>query len=243
MPLVNEGISMPEKVLSLRKTGLNTIQRKNGGMAIGSMTTLTQMVKQTEVSILQEAAHAIGGWAIRNMGTVGGNLFAPPPAGDFAVALLALDASLTLASKPGKRTIALEDFYTGFLTTDLHEGEIVEEVLLPMPKGKTAYIKFGRKHANTPAVVTVAANVLLDGGVVKEARLALNAVGPHPFRAKKAEAALVGSRLDPNSIAAASTLAMEEAQPFTDAVASEWYRRKMVGVIVRRTLEKIAGGG
>ncbi len=103
MPLVNEGVSMPEKVLSLRKTGLNTIQRKNGNLAIGSMTTLTQMVKQTDVPILQEAAHAIGGWAIRNMGTVGGNLFAPPPAGDFAVALLALDASLKLTSKIGMR--------------------------------------------------------------------------------------------------------------------------------------------
>lgn len=243
MPLINEGISMPEKVLSLRKTGLNTIQRKNGNLAIGSTTTLTQMLKQTEVPILQEAAHAIGGWAIRNMGTVGGNLFAPPPAGDFAVALLALDASVVLASKRGKRTVALEDFYTGFLMTDLREGEIVEQILLSMPKGKTSYTKFGRRHANTPAVVTVAANILLDGGVVKETRLALNAVGPYPIRAKKAESALVGSSLDANAIANAADLAMGEAQPFTDAVASEWYRRKMVGVIVRRTLEKIAGGG
>jgi len=243
MPLVNEGVSMPEKVLSLRKTGLNTIQRKNGNLAIGSMTTLTQMVKQTDVPILQEAAHAIGGWAIRNMGTVGGNLFAPPPAGDFAVALLALDASLKLTSKIGVRTIALEDFYTGFLSTDLHQGEIVEQILLPMPKGKTAYTKFGRRHANTPAVVTVAAHIFLDGGVVKEARLALNAVGPYPFRAKKAEAVLVGSKLDANAIAKASDTAMGEAEPFTDAIASEWYRRQMVPVIVRRTLEKIAGGG
>jgi CO/xanthine dehydrogenase FAD-binding subunit len=243
IPLVNEGISMPEKVLSLRKTGLNTIQRKNGNLAIGSTTTLTQMLKQTEVPILQEAAHAIGGWAIRNMGTVGGNLFAPPPAGDFAVALLALDASVVLASKRGKRTVALEDFYTGFLMTDLREGEIVEQILLPMPKGNTAYTKFGRRHANTPAVVTVAANILLDGGVVKETRLALNAVGPYPIRAKKAESALVGSSINANAIVNAADLAMGEAQPFTDAVASEWYRRKMVGVIVRRTLEKIAGGG
>ena len=243
MPLVNEGISMPEKVLSLRKAGLNTVQRKNGSMAIGAMCTLTQMVKQAEVPILQEAAHAIGGWAVRNMGTVGGNLFAPPPAGDFAVALLALDASLTLASKMGKRTIALQDFYTGFLATDLRAGEIVEQILLPLPKGKTAFSKFGRRHANTPAVVTVAANILFDGGTVKDARVALNAVGPYPFRAKKAEAALIGSKFDANAIANASDLAMREAQPFTDAVASEWYRRKMVAVIVRRTLEKIAGGG
>jgi len=243
MPLVNEGISKPEKVLSLRKAGLNTIQRNNGNMAIGSMTTLTQMVEQTDVPILQEAAQAIGGWAIRNMGTVGGNLFAPPPAGDFAVALLALGASVMLTSKRGKRTVALEDFYTGFLTTDLQEGEIVEQIQLPLPRGKTAYTKFGRRHANTPAVVTVAAHVLLDGGVVKEARLALNAVGPYPFRAKKAEAALVGSKLDATTIANASDIAMAEVEPFTDAVASEWYRRKMVPVIVRRTLEKIAGGG
>ena len=243
MPLVNEGISMPEKVLSLRKAGLNTIQRKNGNMAIGATVTLTQMVKQTEVPFLQEAAQAIGSWAIRNMGTVGGNLFAPPPAGDFAVALLALDASVTLASKGGTRTVSLEDFYTGFLMTDLREGEIVEQILLPIPKGVTAYTKFGRRHANTPAVVTVAAHVSLVGGVVKDARLALNAVGPYPFRAKKAEAALIGSKLDANAIANASDLAMGEAQPFTDAVASEWYRRKMVAVIVRRTLEKIAGGG
>jgi CO/xanthine dehydrogenase FAD-binding subunit len=243
MPLVNEGISMPEKVLSLRKAGLNTIQRNNGNVAIGATTTLTQMVTQSDVPILQEAAHAIGGWAIRNMGTVGGNLFAPPPAGDFAVALLALDARVTLISKHGKRTVALEDFYIGFLITDLREGEIVEQIQLPLPKGKTAYTKFGRRHANTPAVVTVAANILFEGDTVKEARLALNAVGPYPLRAKSAEAALVGSKLDPNAIAAASTMAIEEAQPFTDAVASEWYRRKMVGVIVRRTLEKIAGGG
>jgi CO/xanthine dehydrogenase FAD-binding subunit len=243
MPLVNEGVSMPEKVLSLRQAGLNTIQRKNGSLAIGTTTTLTQMVKQTDVAILQEAAHSIGGWAIRNMGTIGGNLFAPPPAGDFAVALLALDASVTLVSKKGRRTVALEDFYTGFLMTELREGEIVEQILLPVPKGKTAYIKFGRKHASTPAVVTVATHIELGGGVVKEARLALNGVGPYPFRARMAEAALVGSKLDADAIEHAANLAMGEAQPFTDAVASEWYRRKMVAVIVRRTLEKIAGGG
>jgi CO/xanthine dehydrogenase FAD-binding subunit len=243
MPLVNEGISMPEKVLSLRKAGLNTIQHQDGNLAIGSMTTLTQMVNQTELPILKEAALAIGGWAIRNMGTVGGNLFAPPPAGDFAVALLALDAKLILASKRGKRIVALDDFYTGFLTTNLQESEIVEQILVPWPTGKTAYIKFGRRHANTPAVVTVAAHILLDGSVVKDARLALNAVGPYPFRAKKAEAALIGSNLDASTLANAADIAKEEAQPFTDAVASEWYRRKMVAVIVRRTLEKISGGG
>jgi CO/xanthine dehydrogenase FAD-binding subunit len=241
MPLVNEGISMPEKVLGLRRAGLNYLRRENGSLAIGAMTTLSQMAAQTEIPLLREAAENVGGWAIRNMGTVGGNLFAPPPAGDFAVALLALDARLILVGSQGERELPLDQFFTGFLMTALAPGELVKEVRVPFPKGETAYLKFGRRHANTPAVVTVAAKLLLEGSVIKEARLALNAVGPHPVRARQAERSLTGSSLDEATIASASNAAAEECEPFTDAIASAWYRRKMTAVYVRRTLEKIAG--
>lgn len=243
MPLVNEGFSYPEKVMGLRRAGMNKIERRNGSLALGSTVTLTQMMQQGEIPMLREAAHAIGGWAIRNMGTVGGNLFAPPPAGDFAVALLALDASVKVASAKGSRNIPLADFHTGFFSTALGVGELVEEIAVPVPAGKLAYTKFGRRHANTPSVVTVACHMVLDGAKVKMARLALNGVGPHPFRAKKAEAALEGAALTTEAIQQAAQIAAGESQPFTDAVASEWYRRKMTEVIVRRTLEKIAAGG
>jgi len=240
MPLINEGISLPEKVMGLRRAGLNYLRRSNGSLVIGATTTLTQMIDQQEIPILQEAAQNVGSWAIRNMGTVGGNLFAPPPAGDFAVALLALDAQIKLVSKSGARTIPLSDFYTGFMTTALVPGELLAEILVPIPKGTTTYLKYGRRHANTPAVVTVAAHVQFEGERVIDARLALNAVGPHPFRAGKAEQALIGTRLDPPTLEAVATIAREESEPFTDAVASEWYRQKMVGIFVRRALEKIA---
>jgi CO/xanthine dehydrogenase FAD-binding subunit len=241
MPLINEGISLPEKVMGLRRADLKYVNRSNGVVEIGATTTLSQMLTQEEMPLLQQAAHHIGGWAIRNMGTVGGNLFAPPPSGDFAVALLALDAQVKLVSKDGERVLPLTEFYTGFMTTALAPGELVTEILVPMPKGKTAYIKYGRRHANTPAVVTLAANLVLDGKKVVDARLALNGVGPHPLRATKAEAALIGSTLDSTAIAAAAITAAEECEPFTDAVASEWYRRKMVDVYVRRALTQIAG--
>jgi xanthine dehydrogenase small subunit len=241
MPLINEGISLPEKVMGLRRAGLDYVKRSNGFVEIGATTTLSQMLTQKEMPLLQQAAHHIGGWAIRNMGTVGGNLFAPPPSGDFAVALLALDAQLKLVSKEGERLLPLTEFYTGFMTTALAPGELVTEILVPIPKGKTAYIKYGRRHANTPAVVSLAANLVLDGQKVAHARLALNGVGPHPLRATKAEEALIGSTLDATAIAAAATTAAAECQPFTDAVASEWYRRKMVDVYVRRALTQIAG--
>lgn len=240
MPLINDGVSQPELVMGLRQTGLNTITH-NGNVTIGACTTLTHLLNQSPIRMLREAAKAIGGWAIRNMGTVGGNLFAPPPGGDLAAALLALDAEVTLARKGGKRTLPLRDFYTGFMTTALEPGELLTEVSVPAPAGRTAYIKLGRRQDNTPAVVTVAAHLTFDGDSVETARLVLGAAGPHPLRATSAEQALVGHSLTENSIAAAAEAAMADCEPFTDSVASEWYRRRMVGVFVQRALAQIAG--
>jgi CO/xanthine dehydrogenase FAD-binding subunit len=241
MPLINEGISMPEQVMGLRQAGLNYVRQANGTVTLGATTTLTQISEAAPIPLLQEAVRNMGGWAIRNMGTVGGNLFAPPPAGDFAVALLALDARVKLVSQSGDRVISLTEFYTGFMSNALQPGELLAEIQVPVPQGKTAYIKYGRKHANTPAVVTVAAQVVFNGAQVQTARIALNAVGPHPIRATEAEAALVGSALNESTIAAAATAAAAECEPFTDALASEWYRRKMVNVVVGRALTQIAG--
>ncbi len=241
MPLINEGVSMPEVVMGLRRAGLDYVENSGGSLKIGAAATMTQMLAQDAIPLLREAAHSIGGWAIRNMGTVGGNLFAPPPSGDLAAALLALDATLKLVSKQGERNLPLAEFYTGFLTTALEPGEIVAEIAIPLPQGKTVYLKHGRKHANTPAVVTVAAHLVLNGGQVETARLALNGVGPHPLRAKNAEAALAGKALDEAAIGAAAQAAAAECEPFTDAIASEWYRRKMVDVFVRRALTQLAG--
>ncbi len=241
MPLINEGVSMPEKVMGLRRAGLAYTRRENGKLVIGATTTLTQLQGLSDIPMLAQAAHHTGGWAICNMGTVGGNIFAPPPAGDVAVALLALDAQAKLVSSRGERIIPLADFYTGFMTNVLESNELLAEIQVPLPAGKTVYLKHGRRQAVTPAVVTVAAQVVEAGGKVTQARLALNGVGPHPLRAKKAEAALVGSALSAEAIAAAAQAASEECEPFTDAVASEWYRRRMAGVMVKRALSRLAG--
>ena len=241
MPLINEGISMPEQVLGLRQAGLSYFKRTNGSITIGATTPLSQLLGQEVAPLLQEAARHTAAWAIRNMATVGGNLFAPPPAGDVAVALLALDARVKLVSARGVRVVPLAEFYTGFMTNDLQPDELLTEIQAPLPRGKTVYLKYGRKHANTPSIVTVAAHLIWQGSKIKEARLALNGVGPHPLRARKAEAALVGSALDAKTIATAASAATEESDPFTDAVATEWYRRQMVGVYVSRALSQLAG--
>ncbi len=242
MHLINEGLISPPVVLTLHRAKLNEVRAVNGHVEIGATTTLTRVAQMSDLPLLAEAARHIGGWAIRNMATLAGNLFVPPPAGDAAVALLALDAEVITAKKGSVRKIPLERFFTGLMATALAPGELVTRINVLRPRGKTAFLKFGRRQANTPAVVTVAAQVMRDAaGICTEARIALGAAGDYPLRAKQAEAALVGRALDAQTIAAAAAAAMQEVQPFGDAIASEWYRRKMVGVYVRRTLEMIGG--
>ena len=241
MHLINEGLISPSAALTLHRARLNEVRAVNGHVEIGATTTLTRVAQMSDLPLLAEAARHIGGWAIRNLATLAGNLFVPPPAGDAAVALLALDAEVITAKKGSVRKIPLERFFTGLMETALAPGELVTRINVPRPRGKTAFLKFGRRQANTPAVVTVAAQVMRDAaGICTEARIALGATGDYPLRAKQAEAALVGRALDARTIAAAAA-AMQAAQPFGDAIASEWYRRKMVGVYVRRALEMIGG--
>ena len=240
MPLVNEGISLPERVMSLKRAGLDGIAAADGSLRIGATTTLTRLLEQDAVPLLAEAARHTASWTVRNMGTVGGNLFTPPPGGDIAVALLALDARVRLAGPGGERVIPLADLFTGFMTSALAADELLAAIEVPMTPRETAFLKFGRKQANTPAVVTVAVALTREQGRVREARIALGAAGPYPIRATAAEAALTGSPLDPTTIDRAAEAAARESQPFTDAIASAWYRRRMVGVFVRRALERIA---
>ncbi|HEY6012821.1 MAG TPA: FAD binding domain-containing protein [Candidatus Limnocylindrales bacterium] len=242
MPLINDGISLPSVVMGLRFAGLDGVERANGRLRIGATTTLTQLLQQDAVPVLREAARNTASWSIRNMGTVGGNLFTPPPGGDVAVALLALDAGVTLASSQRARVVSLADFYTGFMTNELAPDELLAELWVPIPDEPTAFLKFGRKHANTPAVVTVAARVTWDGARIADARIALGAAGPHPIRVRDAEGILVGSDLGADAIAAASAAAARECEPFTDAIATEWYRRRMVGLFVGRALQQLAQG-
>ena len=242
MPLINDGISTPGRVMSLRATGLDTLERKAGEVRIGAMCPLQRLLELDEVPLLADAARHTGSWAIRNMGTVGGNLFAPPPAGDVTVALLALDAWLILAGPIVVREVPIASFHTGFMTTALGADELVTEIRVFAPRGETAFRKLGRRRASTPAVVTVAARVELAAGQVIAARVALGAAGPYPYRSAAAEAALTGAQLDAATIAGAAEAAAETADPATDGIASDRYRRRMIRVVVEQTLTDIATG-
>ena len=108
------------------------MRHENGTVHIGATTTLTQVRRPPGSRCSPRPRSNVGGWAVQNMGTAGGNLFAPPPAGDLAVALLALDARVKIASqRRGERMVPLAEFYTGFMTNCLEPDELVVEIQVP----------------------------------------------------------------------------------------------------------------
>lgn len=237
MMLLNNGHVMPEAVMGLRRTGLSHIV-SNGSLQIGAMATMTGILNANVSELLNQAAYNVGGWAVRNMATVGGNLMMPAPAGDFAVALLALDGMVTIASPAGDRVVPLAEFYAN--EQRVSANELVLGVEVGHASGKVAYMKYARREANAPTIVTVVVNLDMDGEIVSDARIALNGAASTPMRAIEAENILIGSALSPTLISQAADAAREACNPITDAIASEWYRRKMVGVYVKRTLESLA---
>jgi CO/xanthine dehydrogenase FAD-binding subunit len=221
---------------------MDQIGAENGHIRIGAAATLARLSLLDELPIAAQAAGMLGGPAVRTLATVGGNMFAPAPYADIAVPLLALDAQVELAGPQGRRVAPLDQFFAGSGATACAADELLVSFSVPRPNGQSAYLKFGRRQANTPSVVAVAVRVVQDaGGTVSEARIALGAAGPQPMRARDAEAALIGRALDATSIAAAAEAAMAASAPPTDALASGWYRKRMVGVFVKRALESLKG--
>jgi CO/xanthine dehydrogenase FAD-binding subunit len=243
-----EGHLIGKRLMSLQRLGLDRVESVNGGFRIGAATTVKTIQGVEGLTqgrpgvppLLAESAATLGGPAIRNMATVGGNLFARPPWGDLTVALLALDATVELTSIAGKRGLSLAEF----LQTGCRDEELLTAVDVSKPTGRTAYLKLRRRRANSPAVVAVAVRVEVGTDRrCRAARVALIGAADKVVRSFAAESELEGSALTNDDVEGAARAAVEAASPFSDALASEWYRRKMVGVFVRRALDNALSSG
>ncbi len=178
--------------------------------------------------------------AIRNVGTVGGNLCHASPAADTAPALIALGARVKIVGPAGERTCALEDFFTGPGQTVLQSGEILAEILVPAmpPRTKSVYLKHAVRGAADLAIVGVAVIATLEDERLRSVKIVLGAVAPRPIRARMAEKLLEGKELDESLIEDAAQAASDESRPITDVRASVDYRKEMVKVFTRWALEK-----
>ena len=228
-------------LVAVDRLGLVGVEARDGGWSIGAATTLGELRVAVPVPVLQAATLEVGGPAVQNMATVGGNLFARAPFGDLAPALLALGARLAFASADGETVQPIEAFYDAWSDGAPPRWGLLTRIELDAPSGQAAYRKCARRRYASPSVVTVAARVERDGdGRVSAARIALSGASATPFRCAEAEAAVIGSGLDEAALAAAAAAAEGAVSPATDPVATAWYRRRMAGVFVRRVLAALA---
>lgn len=228
----NEGDTTLTSFVRATDPALSAIEIAGGRARIGASVTMAAIARHPELSAIAAAARAVGGPAIRNMATIGGNLFAPAPYGDFAVALVALDASLSIDGA----TVPVEAFLAG-RDTDF-AGRLVASVSLDLPAADgLRFLKVSRIKPKGVSVLSIAAVLGFAGdGSIASARIALGCMADRPIRAKAAEQALLGKPLTQDGIAAALAVAHEGTAPITDPIASAWYRAEVLPVHLGRLL-------
>ncbi|MDY0018611.1 MAG: FAD binding domain-containing protein [Anaerolineae bacterium] len=232
-----------------RVGGLDEIRLGTDGLIhVGPMVTHAQAAAspllQERALPLAQACWGVGAPALRNRGTIVGNLVTASPANDTITALRALDGCLKLRSVRGERTVPLAEFYTGVRRTVLEPDELVVDIAFA-PLAENAhgvYLKLGLRRVLTIAVTNVALVVKLDKDRVTEAHIALGSVAPTIICAPEAEAALVGNPLTDERIEQAASLAAEAARPIDDVRGSAWFRTEEVAALVRRGLQSLRAG-
>lgn len=236
MRAVNEGSQHFDTIVRTRDAVLKEIRSEGDGISVGAGVTMASVIASRELAFLAPVARAVGGPAIRNMATVGGNLFARSPYGDFAAALLALGATVNLAGQTG-RGMPIDDFLRD---RQRHRGSVVASVWVPRPRdaGAFRFAKVSRVKPKGISVMSIATYLPGSAGRISGARVAYGAMGPTPLRATAVERALEGQSLDRQAIERAAAVAADGIDPPTDAIASSWYRREVVGVHLERLLSE-----
>lgn len=230
----------PAGILDLwRLADLGFIRVEGEAIVIGAGTTWHEVERhpaiRDKLRPLAFAAREIGALQIQSRGTVGGNVGTSSPVGDSLPVLLALDATIEVASVTGRRTISYATYCTGYRKTALAADELIvaAHIPLPSPATRTTWRKVGTRRAQSISKVMGAAAITLDGDTVTSARVALGAVADRPIRIAAVEAAVVGQPLA--KAADAARAAMRGAiKPIDDVRSTAAYRRDVAENLVAR---------
>ena len=254
LPQMKLRVAQPAALVDIgRVAELRGIRHEGDRLIIGALTThntvATSAVVREHCPVLAEAASLIGDQQVRNRGTIGGSIAHADPAADLPTVLLALGATLTATGPSGGREIAAAQFYTDLFTTSLAENEILTSLSVPAyPQGASgsgsaaagAYAK--HEHpASGYAVVGAAVMLMVSGGQVTGAHIALGGATANPVSASAAEAALMGKALNAETIAAAAAQAAAAVtNPLSDYYASAEFRTHLATVMVKQALTAAA---
>lgn len=242
---------LPRTLINIKGIpGLDQIRSEShGGLRIGALATIQSIKDSALVSrkcpMLSQAAGVLGTTQIRNLGTLGGNLANASPSAEFGPPLLTLEASVRSVARGTERSIPVSEFFLSPGKCALRQDELLAEVLVPEAphKAQAIYLKHSLRRMDV-SIAGAAVLVVLDADVCQEARIALGAVAPIPFRAEKAEALLRGQRLAGDSserelLEEVARVASGEARPIDDLRGYAAYRSRIVGMLVKQGLEQV----
>ncbi len=263
IPLLKLRLAAPAAVIDIgRIAELRGISTDGDGLRIGALTTHAEIAASDTVkehaAALAEAASQIGDPAVRNRGTIGGNLAHADPASDLPTVLAALGATMTVKGSGGERTIDAADFFTGMMATSLGDNDLLTAIRVPSAAGRgNAYVKFSHP-ASRYAVIGVAASIGIGttgGGwmakikgepketVCTDVAVAIGGLVPKPLRCSAVEAALKDQApSEPAFAAAAAAVSGDLGDDLLgDVFASGDYRKAVASVYVQRAIEAAAG--
>ena len=221
-----------------RVTELRRIERGAHSLSIGAAASLTEAFDALAESRpqLKPFFDRFAGLPVRESGTLGGNVANGSPIGDSMPLLIALGATLVLASTRGERTLPIEDFYLAYRKTALAPDEVLAriEVPKPTPHEWLRADKISKRFEDDISAVCLAVALQVEDGVIHSARIGAGGVAAVPARAIQTEAALAGQQCAEAIFDAAATVLEAEFKPLSDMRASSAYRRAVLGNLLRR---------
>ena len=234
--VMKQRAASPDVLVDLgRLDELRTISVSGASLEIGAMTTLTSLIRSSEVEvtrpILAEVAATVADVQVRNRGTLGGNICVNDPTNHFPPLLVALDASMTVANVDGERVVPAEEFFVGVFETTVREGELLTKITVPAGGKGTGDGMSGVTLGAHGTYIANAAASVRDG----RWRIALGCVGAVPVRASAVESAL-GADVDEASVRAAVEGLGATLEPPSDVHASADYRRSLAETSVVRAV-------
>ena len=226
--------------------GLKGIAAGPDGVTLGAGVSYDdfQATLDAEFPHLSDYWRRIGGWQVRAMGTVGGNIANGSPIGDTPPVLIALGATVTLRKGKARRTMPLESYFIDYGKQDRQPSEFVEEIFIPKPGPDTvnAAYKITKRRDEDISAVACGLQVTLRDGTVTAARLAFGGMAATPKRAARAEAALVGKPWSEAAAIRAGAALADDFKPITDWRASADYRGMVARNLMRRFFLETQGG-
>lgn len=211
-----------------------------GALVTHAQIAASELLKQKAYNVWYASYH-MGTPAIRNMGTIGGNLVNASPAGDSCVALLAADALANIKSLHENRLVPVKEFFVDKGQTVLKPGEILYGILLPTAVGEIkkgfSYQRIGTLKGSSTAIINIAVEIEQDaGGICQACRIGAGAVASTPVRLYRLEEIFAGKKISSSLIGQAVNELDAYINPIDDTYATAWYRRKVVKVLFKRAL-------